>query len=218
MQQIILALAASSLISLVFLAVSVVVNHTLADGYLAGNLLLAWLPLIFAGGLVLALKNHLWLSWRPLVMTVLWLAFLPNSFYMISDLVHLQTVAVHNLLYDSVMFELFIINGLVLGFLSLHFVHQQLKQRLSARSAGWLVALSLFLTSFAIYLGRLQRTSSWNLLTNPTRALFDISSPFVDPAGHGQALTVTLTFFVFLVVVYFAGRRLVNLLARPAGK
>ncbi|MGH7237206.1 MAG: DUF1361 domain-containing protein [Candidatus Saccharimonadales bacterium] len=211
-RRILLTLGVISLASLGFFAVSALYHQTTADSYLVWNLALAWLPLVFAGGLLVVLKNWPWLSWRPLAATVLWLAFLPNSFYLISDLVHLQSVAAANVLYDSVMFEMFIINGLLLGYLSLHIVHGQLLRRIRPRTANALIGLSLFLTSFAIYLGRVQRANSWNLLTNPARTLFDISNPIIDPRHHADAFGLTLTFFVMLVVLYFASRRLVVLL------
>lgn len=211
-QQVLGTLGVFSLVSVGFFVVSALYHHTIADSYLVWNLALAWLPLIFAGGLLVVLKSWPWLSWRSLAVTVLWLVFLPNSFYLISDLVHLQSVAAANVLYDSVMFEMFIINGLLLGCLSLHIVHGQLLRRIQPRTASALIGLTLLLTSFAIYLGRVQRANSWNLLTNPARTLFDISNPIIDPRHHTDAFSLTLTFFVMLAVLYFASRRLVVLL------
>ncbi|MGH7238054.1 MAG: DUF1361 domain-containing protein, partial [Candidatus Saccharimonadales bacterium] len=99
-----------------------------------------------------------------------------------------------------------------------YLVHGQLLKRTHGRPANLLIGLTLLLTSFAIYLGRDSRASSWNLVTNPARTLFDISNPIVDPANHADAFMITLTFFVFLGVIYFVGRRLVILLASSTGK
>jgi len=164
--------------------------------------MLAWLPLLFVVLLRRSLENHPWLAWRPMLWTVLWLAFLPNSFYIISDLLHLQNVATENVLYDTVMMVSFMLNGLIIGYISLYQVHKELKKRLSVTWVNSLVSLSLLVCSFAIYLGRDLRWSSWDLIINPQGILFDISNQFIDPRHHIQAFTTTLMFFVLLGTFY----------------
>ena len=131
--------------SLGFLVGSVINNRSLVDTYLGWNLLLAWLPMLLTIWLLKILPHYPWLNWRPLLLTALWLAFLPNSFYLISDLVHLQQIAPKNALYDSVMFESFILNGLALGYVSIYLIHRQLLKRISRLSAAGLIELTLFL-------------------------------------------------------------------------
>jgi len=215
---VLVVLGLSSLVSLGFFVVSAIHNHSLADLYLVWNLLLAWLPLLLAGWLVSVLRRYLWLSWRPLLLTFLWLGVLPNSFYLVSDLVHLQQVASANILYDSVMFESFIINGLLLGYLSVYLVHQQLLRRVSMRWASGLITLTLLICSFAIYLGRDLRWSSWDLLANPAGILFGVSNPVVDPLHNLQAFTTTLMFFVLIASLYFMIRSLARVLYRQPNK
>src|ERR1019366_3619671 len=140
------------------------VNHSLNYWYLNLNLLLAWLPIVFAGWLILTLRRRLWLNWRPLVLTAFWLGFLPNSFYLVTDFIHLQDVVRVNPLYDSIMFESFVVNGLLIGFLSLYLVHIQLLKRTTARSAASLIGLTLLVCSFAVYLGRDLRLSTFDLV------------------------------------------------------
>ena len=211
---IILWLGLSSIVSFALLGVSVVHNRSLADTYLGWNLLLAWLPVVLAVVLIAELPKYPWLNWRPLLLTFLWLVLLPNSFYLISDLVHLPEVLSRNLIYDSVMFESFILNGLALGCLSLYMVHRQLIKRIRREWAGALIGLTLFLCSFAIYLGRDLRLSSWNLLSNPAGILFSVANPLVDPAHHGDAYTTTLIFFVILSTLYVVVWKLTTNMAR----
>lgn len=196
------ALVFSSGVSLGILLVHTVSTHSFLYWYLAWNLMLAWLPLLFVVLLRRSLENHPWLAWRPMLWTVLWLAFLPNSFYIISDLLHLQNVATENVLYDTVMMVSFMLNGLIIGYISLYQVHKELKKRLSVTWVNSLVSLSLLVCSFAIYLGRDLRWSSWDLIINPQGILFDISNQFIDPRHHIQAFTTTLMFFVLLGTFY----------------
>ena len=197
-----LALAASSLASVGLFVVGAWSNQDGAFGYLPWNLLLAWFPLVLALWLEHTLHRSLWSSWFALLVTVLWLAFLPNTFYMISDLVHIQEAGAVDLLYDVVMFSSFILNGVMLGYLSLFIVHWELARRLSARTAFLLVEFVLLLCSFAIYVGRELRWNTWDIVANPSSLLFDVSDRVINPREHPQAFTTTLSFFVLLSSLY----------------
>lgn len=200
----------SSFVSLGFLLVHSLNYHSTLYWYLGWNLILAWFPLIFVVALSNSLQQHPWLSWRPMVWTLLWLAFLPNSFYIISDLLHLQTVAGVNVLYDTVMMVSFMLNGLVLGYLSLFKVHELLIKRINTVWVNMLISLSLLLCSYAIYLGRDLRWSSWDLLINPQGILFDISNQFINPRSHLDAFTTTAMFFVLLGTFYYVIWKMVS--------
>lgn len=209
------ALVFSSCVSLVILLIHIITTDSFLYWYLGWNLLLAWLPLLFVVLLRKSLKYHPWLAWRPMIWTVLWLSFLPNSFYIISDLLHLQNVSTNDVLYDTVMMVSFMLNGLILGYISLYQVHQELKKRLSITWVNSLISLSLLVCSFAIYLGRDLRWSSWDLLINPQGILFDISNQFINPRQHLQAFTTTLMFFVILGTFYIVIRTIVTNLSKP---
>lgn len=200
-----ISLIVSSVVSGVLYLAGVWANHDTAFGYLIWNLCLAWLPLFLVLWLTKILKTQLWSNWLPLIVTICWLVFLPNSFYMISDYVHLQEVQRVDLLYDVVMFTSFIFNGALLGFISLYLVHNELLKRLSRRSSASLIALVILMCSFAIYIGRDLRWNTWDLLTQTTALLFDVSDRFLHPLGHPQALTTTVSFFVLLSSLYAVG-------------
>lgn len=128
--QFFVALLVSTFVSIGLFAYGALRNSSLGYSYLVWNLFLAWLPLLFSIWLVAVLRRKLWSSWEALGITLLWLVFLPNSFYMISDFIHLQDVATVDVLYDTLMFTSFIYTGVVLGFSSLYLIHLQLKRRL----------------------------------------------------------------------------------------
>lgn len=211
--QFIVALGISTLVSVGLFAYGAWRNDSLAYGYLVWNLFLAWLPLLLAVRLVSLLRRKLWSSWEALVTSVLWLLFLPNSFYMISDFIHLQGVQRVDVLYDSLMFTSFIYAGVVLGFSSLYLIHIQLRRRLPAGAAALWVAATLFICSLAVYVGRDLRWNSWDVLTNPGGLLFDVSDRLQHPAAYPQMLTTTVTFFILLVSMYgllWRGTRLIR--------
>lgn len=195
------ALLLASVVSVGYYVAAAIFSHDGAYWYLVWNLFLAWLPLLLSLRLIIILPRHGWNSWPTIIITLLWFVFLPNSFYLISDLIHIGTAG-GNILFDSVMFLSFVSTGVMLGFTSLYMVHQQWLKRLTATSAHVLVALVLAACSFAIYLGRDLRWNSWDVLVNPGGILFDISDRLVNPLAHPQAFTTTLAFFVLLGSMY----------------
>lgn len=210
------ALGISSLISLGLFAYGVWRHHSLAATYLSWNLFLAWLPFLFAIRLMAVLRHKLWSSWEGLAMSLLWLAFLPNSFYLISDLIHLQDVQGTDILYDAVMFGSFVFTGIMLGFSSLFLVHLRLRRRLSARRADAWVGVILLLCSIAIYMGRDLRWNTWDMLVNPAGLLFDISDRVQHPAAYPHMLLVIAAFFVLLASLYNVLWHGTRLFVRPA--
>ncbi len=201
-KQLLLAFTLATLINLGFFTVRVISAGTLRYAFLFWNLLLAWLPLLFAWLLKESLKKQPWRSPKPIIYAALWLGFLPNSFYMVSDLIHLQSTGEVSLLYDSVMFFSFIFTSFALGFTSLFIVQRELHEKLKLKSTHAIMAGILFLCSFAIYLGRDFRLNSWDVLVNPAGLLFDVSDQFVNPAAHPQLITTTLMFFALLIGMY----------------
>lgn len=200
--QFLLALAVSSLASVGLFAYGAWRNHSLYNSYLIWNLTLAWLPLLFALRLVKQLRHKLWSSWECLGLSVLWLVFLPNSFYMISDFIHLWDVRRVDVLYDAVVFTSFIYTGVILGFSSLYLIHLQLRRRLTPMLAGWWAALTLFICSAAIYVGRDLRWNSWDILTNPGGVLFDLSDRLQHASAYPRMLETVAVFFVLLTTMY----------------
>lgn len=204
-QRVAFSLVGLTAISIGLYGVGVVQNHSREFGYLVWNLFLAWLPLLFAIQLIRSLSKRLWSSWQPLVLTFAWLIFLPNSFYMISDFIHIQDVVRHDLLYDVVMFTSFIFTAALVGFISLYLVHVELLKRLEMRVSGGLITVIIFLCSFAIYLGRDLRWNSWDVLLNPAGILFDVSDRIIHPLGHPAAIATTTSFFVLIGGLYIVG-------------
>lgn len=198
-----LALGVSSLASVGLWLVGAWSNHNnYAFSYLPWNLMLAWAALLVAIWLEQLLHTRAWSSWYALAVTVLWLTMLPNTFYMISDFVHIQDLSRVDLLYDVVMFFSFIFNGVLLGFLSLFIVHFELLKRATERGAHTSVGIILFVASFAIYIGRELRWNTWDILTNPASLLIDVSDRVLNPREHPQVFTTTISFFVLLGSLY----------------
>src|SRR5690606_37513254 len=110
------ALIGSNLVSALLFLIRMQQSQNIRYWFLLWNLVLAWVPL----GLVLLLRERLktsrWLTGPNIFLTILWFGFLPNSFYLTSDLIHLHSSGEVSILFDAVMFLSFIFNGAVAGF------------------------------------------------------------------------------------------------------
>ncbi|HWB39082.1 MAG TPA: DUF1361 domain-containing protein [Candidatus Saccharimonadales bacterium] len=210
--QYLLALGLASLVSLAFFAFGALRNHSLEFDYFIWNLFLAWLPLVFAVRLVVVLRRKAWTSWEGILWSALWLLFLPNSFYMITDFIHLQDVLRVDILYDTLMFTSFIYTGVALGFSSLYMIQTELAKRLPKRTVRTWLAAVLLICSSAIYLGRDLRWNSWDVLTNPGGLLFDVSDRLIHPTSYPQMLLDVIGFFVLLSAMYWLVLRCIDLL------
>ncbi len=169
--------------------------------FLVWNMLLAVLPLVLSVWLRNQLAKSSWLEWKNLLLTIFWLLFLPNSFYLITDLIHLHQTFEVNIYYDVVMFMSFIVNGFFTGYASLYLVHAELARRVRRRDAHLVIAAVLFVTSFAIFLGRFLRWNSWDVFLHPAGILFDASNQFIDPSSP-SAFVTTVSFFILLSSTY----------------
>lgn len=201
-RQLLITLLLSCLVSVALYIVRSVASGNNRYWFLNWNLALAWLPLLFAWLLGQRLKTKSWSTWQNLLLTFLWLGFLPNSFYIVSDFIHLRNTYEISLLYDVVMFVSFAWNGYVLGFIGVYLVHLELLKKIRRRNAHTIIGLVLLACGFAIYLGRYQRWNTWDVLVNPAGLLFDVSDRFINPVAYPQMFTTTLMFFVLLVSMY----------------
>ena len=188
---------------MILYAFSVLRTDSWEHPYLVWNLILAWIPLLLAIRLTVVLRDKLWSSWEGIGLSLAWLLFLPNTFYMISDFIHLQKVQRTDVVYDTVLFTSFVYTALILGFSSLYLIHLQLRERLRPRLDGIWVGIILFLCSIAIYIGRDLRWNSWDILTNPGGLLFDVSDRMIHPASYPQMFITIGSFFILLTSMYY---------------
>lgn len=191
-----LALLLASALSVGLVLARAVVVGQLYFWFLVWNLFLAWLPFLFAE------LSYIWRQ-RPLPFLgvgFLWFIFLPNSLYIVTDLMHLRPLPAIPVWYDAFMIFSFALTGLLLGFLSLQRMHDLVAARYGF-GLGWLFAANtLALSSFGIYIGRFLRWNSWDIFTNPGPLLADIARNLLTPhLGVKTAVVSGLLCAIFLL-------------------
>jgi uncharacterized membrane protein len=176
-------------------------TNTVRFGFLPWNLFLAWVPFICA--LIVGTLAERRNSWPAVTFFgIVWLLFLPNAPYLMTDLVHLGPVREAPFWFDVLLMCSFAVNGLLLGFASLAIVQQQVRRRFGA-TWSWVLALaSLSLCGYGIYLGRFLRWNSWDALDSPGMLVRQLST-LSDPLSQPAAVIVSLLFGSFLVLCYF---------------
>ena len=169
--------------------------------FLAWNLFLAWIPLVAAVFLYDLQRRGAGLG-RLLPLAALWLLFLPNAPYLLTDLIHLGTRDDAPLWFDLVLFSAFAWTGALMGFLSVYLL-QVVVRRAAGPIWSWaFVGASLLACAFGMYLGRSLRWNSWAIVTNPGPLLSDIWARVSDPLAHPRSLGMTVALAAFLSVLY----------------
>src|SRR5437660_2429036 len=195
-----LSLALASGVGVALVLTRFAVSRQFAYFNLIWNLVLAWLPLGFA----FFARRFRTSRGCFVACAFLWLLFLPNSPYLVTDLVHLRPRPPVPLWFDILLAQSFVLTGLLLGFLSLYLMH-----RLVSRSCGWRIGwfftlMMIGLTGFGIYLGRFEHWNSWDLFTSPLTLSADILGLIRHPHANKTAFVFSTLCAVFLFLTYAA--------------
>ena len=197
------ALGLASLFSAALVVVRYAYSHQEHHGGLVWNLFLAWIPFLVA---VRIYDRHR-AGAHPLALLPLgaiWLLFLPNAPYIVTDFKHLIERPPVPLWFDIVVIATPAWTGMLLGFFSLYLVQAVVRDVWGERASWALVVAACGLSSFGIYLGRVLRWNSWDVLVRPRELGHDILAAAADPASHPRAVAMTVLLTGFLTLMYAA--------------
>jgi uncharacterized membrane protein len=195
------SLAILSLFVVAMIVFRALYTQTSEHAGIAWNLLLAWIP--FALALMVYDRARSGVISRALAAAaVLWLLFLPNAPYIVTDLKYVGSGGPVPVLYDVMLLSAAAWTGLLLGLTSLYLMHSVARRLVGAATAWALVMGALALSSFGIYLGRVQRWNSWDVFVQPGPLLEDIAGGVLHPLAHPRPIAVTILFTSFLLASY----------------
>ncbi|RED61699.1 putative membrane protein [Cohnella lupini] len=187
--------------------------------FLLWNLFLAWLPLVVSMfSLVLTrIAKGAFLAVGLLGCGVAWLLLYPNAPYLTTDFIHLIFSPSYGssyeqsllLWFDLVLFFLFSWCGLLLGYLSMRHFHSIVAHYI-ASWVGWgFILVVSFLGGFGVYLGRVGRFNSWDVLSP-----FSLIEGVIEGINARSAIFTAL-FGTLILIVYISlfilGRNQVHL-------
>jgi uncharacterized membrane protein len=192
---IVASLVLLSVFVLVMLVGRVLYTRTLDHTSIAWNLVLAWVPFVIA--LIVYIRASSTSVPTLAGLSILWLLFFPNAPYIVTDLKYIGPDAGIPVLYDVLLFSAAAWTGLLLGLTSLYLMHGVARRFLGVVNAWAVVVGVLVLSSFGIYLGRVQRWNSWDVFTRPGALLGDAAQGL-----HARPLALTVLFASFLLATY----------------
>jgi uncharacterized membrane protein len=197
-------LVASSALAAALLALRISLSGRLTLAFLAWNLALAWIPWLCSTAASAAKSRA-----GTVAAGVVWIAFLPNAPYLVTDFLHLKPRAPIPLWLDIALLASFAWAGCLLAVVSLRAMHVLVTRRFGA-PAGWaFVAGATGLTGLGIYIGRFLRWNSWDLAVRPGAVLEDLLVRGTSPAAQLRVIGVTGAFAAMFLVTYlvFEGGR-----------
>jgi uncharacterized membrane protein len=175
--------------------------------WLIWNLFLAWLPYAITTWLNQkpALNGN---RWKLAGIFLVWLLFIPNSFYILTDLFHLGTQNNVPLWYDLALIISFAWNGLLLGILSVRQMEKTLQPYLGSKHELFFIYPIMWLNALGVYIGRYLRFNSWDIITNPFDLITDILTMMWHPLQHKDVWGMVACFSVFMTLVYLTLKRI----------
>lgn len=199
-----------SLLLLLLLSIVAVTFHVIrmffnfpVDFSLDWNLFLSWIPLIvafLANTLTIRFPNNYFLIF---LLSVVWILFFPNAPYMITDLAHL-TIDYHRDLtwHDVIMLFFYAEVSLFNGLVSVYWMHESWKRMFSTKWTRIFLFLSFPLAGFGVYLGRVHRMNSWDIVHDPKGFLIGLFNSIMDRTALVLSLELGLLLGILYVVLW----------------
>ena len=201
-------LLASSCFSCLLLVGRMLVTQSLGYIFLPWNLFLAFVPYWISGWMIG--KNHITHRKVKLFLALAgWLLFIPNSFYIITDLFHFTHIRSAPKWFDLLLIFSFAWNGILCGIISLRRVEIIMMKLLTGKNFSlFLVFGVMWLSSFGIYIGRYLRFNSWDIITDPFSLSEEILSMIIHPFHHLYPWGMTLCYSIFMTFLYFSIKKM----------
>ena len=197
------------------------VTNNFISVWLGINVGLAIIPLILITVLYRRLEQREFqFDWISIVLLIVFVFFFPNTFYVVTDLIHIEqsnfytsgmydaTVYLRNI--EDYVFLFHIVMTLVIGVFtgvkSLLRFNEIITKRIIKKAARMTILYALiFLSSIGIYIGRFLRFFSWDIL-NP----FKLMNEFLSSLDFFAVLFIAL-FTAIQITLYYGYKYLYDL-------
>lgn len=188
------ALVLLALLSLTLMLLRVKLTQDIYLLFLIWNLFLGYIPYFLSSKVKTTIPGTL--SFYLLFFG--WLLFLPNAFYLLTDFVHLHHNNDLQFVFDALLLACFSIAGFYSGISSLIHIHQLLEMKYSEQKSRRLIATICYLSSFGVYLGRILRFNSWDIVSKP----IDLFSTILKCMLNFETHRFIFFFGTFIIIIY----------------
>ncbi|MES2567647.1 MAG: DUF1361 domain-containing protein [Bacteroidota bacterium] len=179
--------------TLVLLIYRIIRSEGLSYIFLVWNLFLAFTPWCISN--YIKTRN---ITFKHLPLLGIWLLFIPNAPYILTDLFHLKQRSYLPLWFDLILVLSFALIGMILFLKSLRDMLSILKKYVNAIHFALITPVIFWLISFGLYLGRYLRFNSWDIV-HPLRLLKASFGILLEKDTIG----FTCIFSVFIWFLYF---------------
>jgi uncharacterized membrane protein len=173
--------------------------------FLVWNLFLAFVPYVISRQMSKVLLKS---KWKFLLSAFVWLLFIPNAFYIITDLFHLDMNETVPLWYDLALLLTFAWTGILFGILSVRQMEKLFEIHFSKNFDLLFILPVMALNGFGIYIGRYLRFNSWDVLTNPLQLIQDIIYLFIHPLRNRFDWSMIICYTILLTLIYYTMKKL----------
>jgi uncharacterized membrane protein len=182
--------------------------------FLPWNLLLAFIPYWITRWMT---KNIGVITHRIKLFIILtvWLLFIPNSFYIITDLFHFTEIHSAPAWFDLLLIFSFAWNGIACGIISIRKIEILLKSLLQRKNISFILIFTvMWLNAFGVYIGRYLRFNSWDVITNPFALARDIFNMIIHPFQNMYPWGMTISYSIFMTLLYFTIKKMSDSFAK----
>ncbi|HEV3250797.1 MAG TPA: DUF1361 domain-containing protein [Puia sp.] len=142
---------------------------------------------------------------------LLWLVWIPNSFYILTDLFHLRDSPADRVIplwFDLVLILSFSWNGCMLGILSVRQMEKVLLRYVTGVHTLFFLFPVMWLNAWGIYIGRYLRFNSWDVISDPFQLLVDIGEMLLHPLAYRNGWSMISCFSVLLTLMYLTIKKI----------
>lgn len=188
-----------ALFSVVLLTYRIIKSEGLSYIFLVWNLFLAFIPWWISD----YLKRQKKLTYIHLPIVLLWLLFLPNAPYILTDLFHLKPRPDLPLWYDLILVLSFALTGMMVFFKSLKDMLALLNNQVGEFYVAMITPLLFWLVSYGLYLGRYLRFNSWDVVHPFTLLKASFGILFEKDTIGFTSIFAVFMWFLYVIITRF---------------
>jgi len=177
--------------------------------FLVWNLFLAFVPYVISKQMT---KTSIKSKWKFLLCVFAGLLFIPNAFYIITDLFHLDMNETVPLWFDLALLLSFAWSGILFGILSVRQMEKLFEKNFNKKFDLLFILPVMALNGFGIYIGRYLRFNSWDVLTNPLQLIQYIVYLFIHALRNRFDWSMIIYNTILLTLIYCTIKKLSKIL------
>ena len=203
--------------SCLLLCARIFITGDLTYLFLVWNLFLAFIPFAISEWL-LTLERFAQRIRKLAIVLFIWLLFIPNSFYILTDLFHLDKFDSAPKWFDLLLIFSFAWNGIVLGIVSIRRTEVILESISGRRFSLLIIFIVMWLNAFGIYIGRYLRFNSWDIIAQPFSLFKEMFEVLFHPLRNKMEWGMIAVYAVFMTVLYITIKKLAENFHKPITK